>query len=483
MRISTTLRMGRKKPANGRGSSSGCRPSSSGRKAGISRFMHNRLGIYGIYSLLIALLVSAVAAAIPAPAFAAMPNLQLEAESAILIEATSGKILFKKNENLPLPPASMTKMMTEYLVLEAIRDGKITWETKVTTSEYAGWMGKYGGSRVYLQPGSVHTVRELYEGMAVASGNDATVALAELLGGSETNFVKMMNEKAKEFGMTSTHFLTSSGYPAEEIPEQYRPQLSGEHVMSARDSAILARRLILDFPESLEVSKKSQITFTEGGIERTFKNWNWMVPGLIYEYEGVDGLKTGHTDLAGYCFTGTAKRGDLRLISVVMKSSSEGKRFEDTRRLMDYGFSNFEMKQLIGKGETVKGRETVPVVKGKELEVSVVAQRPLLVAMKKGEAEKYEVVAEIDKNRTNEEGKIVAPVKKGDVVGRIGVKYQGGEKAEYVGNDGKNAETVPLVANEEVEKAGFIRLFFRGIGNFFGGLFESLADSVKNLFT
>lgn len=162
----------------------------------------------------------------------AQPNLQLAVKSAILIEAETGKILYKYNENLPLPPASMTKMMTEYLVLEAIKQGKISWDDRVTTDEYGFWMGRHGGSRVFLNLGEVRTVRELYTAMAVYSANDATVMLAKHVAGSEAAFVEQMNKKAKELGMTHTHFVTSTGFPAKDIPEQYRPPVTGEHVMS-----------------------------------------------------------------------------------------------------------------------------------------------------------------------------------------------------------------------------------------------------------
>lgn len=400
-------------------------------------------------------------------------QLDLKVESAILIEATTGKILYKKNENVPRPPASMTKMMTEYLVLEAIKNNKLTWDTPVKTSEYAFFLAKVpDSSSAGLNLNETRTVKDLYRYMAVYSSNDATVLLAETVAGSETNFVNLMNEKAKQFGMTNSHFVTSTGFPPEELG-QYRPKIEGKHYMSAKDAAILARELITTFPEALEFAKIPRTKIREGTkYEEEVENYNWMLPGLIKEYPGVDGLKTGSTDEAKYCFTGTAERDGIRLISVVMGAETKLSRFDETRKLFDYGFANYEMKKIVGKGEPVKGYEEADVKKGVSLKVPAVTEKELRIPVKKGEEEPYEI-----KVQYNE---IIAPVKKGQPVGTLSVSYAG--DAEFVSGSDKNAGTVQMVAGEDVEKAGWFRLVFRSIKNFIGSMFSGIVDSIKGAF-
>ena len=430
-----------------------------------------RWRLRGVQAVLTLLLAFAMAVGGIGQTAHAQPNLQLAVKSAILIEAETGKILYKYNENLPLPPASMTKMMTEYLVLEAIKQGRISWDDRVTTDEYGFWMGRHGGSRVFLNLGEVRTVRELYTAMAVYSANDATVMLAKHVAGSEAAFVEQMNKKAKELGMTHTHFVTSTGFPAKDIPEQYRPPVTGEHVMSARDAAILARRLLLDHPEVLEFSSIPKAVFREGEANPIqMPNWNWMLPGLVAQYPGVDGLKTGHTAEAKYCFTGTAQRNGMRLISVVMGASSELARFQETAKLFDYGFSQFEVKTVFKGKEPVKGHETAPVAKGVDLEVPIVPERDVVAVVRKGEERVPAPQVHVSE--------VVAPVKQGQAVGTIkAVSDAGGD--EYLTPD---ASAVKLIAQEDVEEASWLRLFFRGVKNAIIGLFSGIVEAITGAF-
>ncbi len=401
----------------------------------------------------------------------AAPDLDINAKTAILVDNNSGKILYSNNIDLALPPASMTKMMTEYIVLEYINDGKLKWNDNVIASEYAGWLGSSGGSAVYLVAREEHTVAELFDAMAVASANDATVALAEYIANSETEFVKLMNDKAQELGMKQTHFLTSTGYPADELGE-YEPNINGEHVMSARDAAILAWHLINDFPQSLEINGQPSIEFRDGVI---FKSWNFMLPGLVFEYEGVDGLKTGHTNQAGYCFTATAKRDNIRLISVIFGAISEISRFNETEKLLDYGFANYEMITLVDAKEPVIGAEKISIEKGKETEVSVSAKNTFKVLAKNGEKDLYVPTIVINDILT-------APINSGDTVGHITYDYLGEHNYEYLNDFIKSTEAVDLIAMEDVEKASWIRLFFRKIINVTGDVFSTIVDSIKNIF-
>lgn len=407
----------------------------------------------------------------------AQPSLAIEARSAVLVEANTGKVLYEMNSQEPFAPASMTKMMTEYLILDAIKKGKISWDDVATADDYVFFMGKNGGSRVFLNKGEKRTVRELFSAMAIYSANDATVMLAELLAGSETAFVQMMNEKAKEFGMKNTHFVTSSGFPEDSLKE-FRPQIEGKQLMSAEDAAILGLRLITDHPEVTEFTSVPWAKFRPGEKgEISMRNWNLLLPGLKYAYEGADGLKTGHTTEAKWSFTATAKRGNMRLIAVVMGAETEDKRFQETIKLLDYGFNNFEVKEILPQGASVKGYEEAPVSKGKERTVKMVTKDPYLDVVKKGET-----TALFEPQVTTDVNLLVAPIKKGDQVGTIKYIYKGKEAYRYLTPlDEKRAEHA-LVAATDVEKGGFIQLFFRAIFDFIGNLFRQIVQMVSGWF-
>ncbi|TGV30743.1 D-alanyl-D-alanine carboxypeptidase, partial [Mesorhizobium sp. M00.F.Ca.ET.186.01.1.1] len=388
-------------------------------------------------------------------------DLQLAAKSAILLEASTGKILYSMNPDASLPPASMSKMMAEYLVQEAIKEKKISWDEKVPVSEYAFYVARISDtSGVYLNLGESFTVRELYNAMAVVSANDATVLLAEKIAGSEANFVQMMNKKAAEFGMKNTSFVTSSGLPANELGPYSVKTDQVENLMSARDSAILARNLIRDFPEALEVSKIPRFTFRPGSKnELKMANNNWMLPDLPNYYQGVDGLKTGYTQAAGNCFTGTAVRDNMRLISVVMGTDSKTKRFVETKKLYDYGFSNFKLTKQLDKNASVKGFETAPVKNGVELTVPAVTGSEVNVLTKiGGEAKFTPTVTFQDLN---------APIKQGQVIGKLVLKEEGAKDTDYLQPEDAAKAGVDVVASQEVEEASWIRLFFRSIIQFF----------------
>ncbi|GAA4706423.1 D-alanyl-D-alanine carboxypeptidase family protein [Brevibacillus fulvus] len=394
---------------------------------------------------------------------AVQPNLQLAVKSAILVEASTGKILYSNNPDIALPPASMTKMMTEYLVLEALKQKKITWDEKVPVSEYAFYIAKMSDSAgVYLNLGEEFTVQELYKAMAIASANDATVLLAEKVGGSEANFVAMMNKKAQELGMKTAFFATASGLPANELGPYSPKGIDKDNVMSARDAAILARALITDFPEALEYSKIPRLTFREG-TENPLKkaNYNWMLPGLPNEYAGVDGLKTGYTDQAKYCFTGTAIRDGIRLISVVMGTESETKRFVETQKLLDYGFSNFKLTKVQEKDSAIKGFETAPVKKGVELSVPAVAENDIQLVSKIGEEKNYQPTVTFND--------LTAPIKKGQVIGQV-VYQAKGITDEYLRPEDAQKSGYNLVAAQDVEEASWIRLLFRSIFEFISNM-------------
>lgn len=261
----------------------------------------------------------------------------VEAKAVVLMDLNTGRVLFSQNGDVPLPPASMSKLMAELIVLEEIKAGTHSWDEKVMISEYAS---SVGGVQLSLNKGDVLTVRELFQSMAVYSANDAAVALAEHFAGTEENFVRHMNQKAKNLQ------LSSGSYFANVSDIQKDPkELSGSQVheretrMTALDTAKLAAYLINHHPDILDTSSKTQMRLQ--GRDLYLSNTNWMLPSLAgpYSYEGTDGLKTGFTENAGYCFTGTAAKGGSRLVAVVMGTKSEEARFEETRKLFDYGFS------------------------------------------------------------------------------------------------------------------------------------------------
>lgn len=250
--------------------------------------------------------------------------LQLNAKAAMLIDAATGRILYEKNADESLAPASMSKMMTEYIVLEQLQHGKLHWNDRVKITAHAA---SIEGARIQLRAGQKVTVRDLYTAMVVASANNATVALAEYIAGTEADFSELMNEKARIFKLKDSLFINATGLT--EGSKMTR--------MSAKDLARLAKLLVSDFPEVLQTTTQPHLTlqFSGEGIYST----NQMLTDQKLAVEGLDGLKTGFTDQAGYCFTGTAGRDGHRLISVVMGTENTEERFVETKKLMDWGFT------------------------------------------------------------------------------------------------------------------------------------------------
>ncbi|KAA0543129.1 D-alanyl-D-alanine carboxypeptidase [Bacillus sp. BGMRC 2118] len=406
--------------------------------------------------------------------------LDIKGHSAILVDANTGMILYEKESDTALPTASMTKMMTEYLVLEAIKDGKISWEQETGISEYVYKISQFRSlSNVPLRLDGTYTVKELYEAMAIYSANGATIALAELVAGSETNFVKMMNDKAEELKLVNYKFVNSTGLNNKDLLGNHPKgtDQAEENLMSAKATATLAYNLLKDYPEVLDTASIPTKVFREGTEDSIdMINWNEMLPGLGSEYAGVDGLKTGSTDLAGYCFTGTATKGDTRFISVVMKTDSRTARFVETKKLLDYGFSNFEKLEVVAAGYQEKGKKTVKVQKGKENTVEIEAAKPIALLVKRGEKENYKPVVKISKKS------VEAPVKEGTKVGTVTVEYKGEGSLSFLTEKGGELVKSDIVTTDNVEKANWFVLLMKAIGGFFGDLWTSSAEGIKGLF-
>ncbi|MGO1136640.1 D-alanyl-D-alanine carboxypeptidase DacF [Bacillus subtilis] len=349
-----------------------------------------------------------------------------EAKSAVLIERDTGKVLYNKNSNERLAPASMTKIMTMLLIMEALDKGKIKMSDKVRTSEHAASMG---GSQIFLEPGEEMTVKEMLKGIAIASGNDASVAMAEFISGSEEEFVKKMNKKAKELGLKNTSFKNPTGLTEE------------GHYSSAYDMAIMAKELL-----KYESITKFTGTYEDYLRENTDKKF-WLVNTnrLIKFYPGVDGVKTGYTGEAKYCLTASAKKGNMRAIAVVFGASTPKERNAQVTKMLDFAFSQYETHPLYKRNQTV-GK--VKVKKGKQKLIELTTSEPISILTKKGED--MNVVKKEIKMKDN----ISAPIQKGQELGTLVLKKDGEVLAES-----------PVAAKEDMKKAGFITFLKRTMGD------------------
>ena len=343
------------------------------------------------------------------------------AKSSILMESSTGKILYEKNSNEKFAPASMTKMMSLLLIMENIDNGNLKMDEVIKVSKNASSMG---GSQIFLKENEQMTVEDLLKGITIGSANDATVALAERIAGTEDAFVKLMNDKVKELNLKNTNFKNCTGL--DEI----------NHYSSAYDMSIIAKELvkhktILEFSSIYE-------TYLRKGTENEF--WLVNTNKLVRFYNGVDGLKTGYTDEAGYCLTATINKDNMRVIAVVMGEPTSNVRNDEVSNLIDYGYNLYQREIYLTKEEVL---DTVPIEKGNDKTVNIVTIEDASIINKKGH-KIGEITYELDiKN-------IKAPIKKGEVVGSVIIK-----------EDGKEIIKTNVTVNETVEKASFITLFLR----------------------
>ena len=353
-------------------------------------------------------------------------DLGLNAKSAILMEESTGNILYESNPDERLPIASVTKVMTMLLIMEAVDSGKISLDDMVTVSENAM---SYGGSTMFLETGEQLTVNDMLKGIAVASANDGCVAMAEHLAGSESAFVDMMNEKAKELGMENTHFMNTNGLDED------------DHYSSARDVAIMSRELM-----------KHETIFNYTSIWMdTLRGGKFQLANtnkLIRFYDGANGLKTGSTSKALCCLSAAAKRNDMQLIAVVLGAPTSAERFASAKSLLDYGFANYEVNTQITAGDEV---QKIAVEKGVDKEVGVVAGDSCSTLVKKGQEDNITKEMKIDET-------ITAPIEAGQKIGTM-----------TISRDGEVIADIDLNASSAVEKKGIgliIKDFFTTI--FFG---------------
>ncbi|MGB5278711.1 MAG: D-alanyl-D-alanine carboxypeptidase family protein [Gammaproteobacteria bacterium] len=345
-------------------------------------FKHTQI-LFLTIAVLLVFTASAVQAAVPIPAAP-----KVAAKNYILVDADSGSVLAEKEADLQVEPASITKMMTAYVIYREIEAARLSMDDIVTISEKA-W--RMGGSRMYVEVDSQVSVHDLMKGLIIQSGNDATVALAEHVAGSERAFVDLMNQYAASLGMSNTHYVNSTGWPEE------------GHLTSARDIAKLASAIINEFPEHYAWYKEK--VYTYNNIKQYNRN------KLLWRDDSVDGIKTGHTESAGYCLVASALRSDMRLISVALGTDSEKSRANVSQSLLNYGFRFFETHKLYSAGEVLNKSR---VWKGESEKVSLGLQQDLYMTIPRGSYSELEAVMDVDAN-------IVAPLEKGSQHGAVRV--------------------------------------------------------------
>ncbi len=341
------------------------------------------------------------------------------APSALLMEAASGQVLYELNADDKLPIASVTKSMTMLLIMEALDSGKIKLSDKVQTSEYAASMG---GSQIFLEPGEEMTVEEMLKAIAVASGNDAAVAMAEFVAGGEPAFVELMNKRAKELGCKNTHFINCNGLDE-----------TTEHYSTARDVAIISCEL-LKHPKILEYTTIWMDTLRGGefGLSNTNK--------LIRFYKGANGIKTGSTSTAKYCLSASAKRDGMQLVAVVLAAPSSAERFSSASKLLDYGFANYS---VVNAAEKIGELKPLPVIGGKADFTTPAADKKVNFVVKKGNQDKVEVSCTFDEP-------LRAPLKKNQKIG-----------SAVLSIEGKKTAVCDILAGEDIERMNISAMFWK----------------------
>ncbi|OCA83633.1 D-alanyl-D-alanine carboxypeptidase [Pradoshia sp. D12] len=380
-----------------------------------------------------ALLVVVFTLSMSVPSFAAEKtktaelDLAPKTKSAILIEKDTGSVIYDKNKDERLSPASMTKIMTMLLIMEALDQKRITMEDKVRTSEYAASMG---GSQIFLEPGEEMTVEQMLRGIAIGSGNDASVAMAEKIAGSEEEFVKRMNAKVQELGLKNTKFQNCTGLP------------TTDHYSSAFDMATIAKELL----KHEEITNFTSLYESYLREDSDKKFWLVNTNKLVKFYPGVDGLKTGFTHQAGYCLTATAKKDNLRVIAVVFGAENPKERNSQITKMLDYAFANYQSRPVYKKEQPLA---LLKIEKGQQKKVSLVTNDSVSLLNKKGEDNvniRPNIVLKKD---------VQAPIKKGDQLGVLKMM-----------RDDKVISETPLIASKDVKRASWFDLFKRSFGMF-----------------
>lgn len=392
---------------------------------------------------------------------------KVPAKAAIAIDSKTGEILYEQNSQKVLPIASMTKMISCAVILDAIQDGTLNWDDMVTVNEPLAKLSVNPDlSNVPLIAGQKYSVRDLFNATIIQSANAAVMALADKVAGNQEKFVQLMRDKVKSWGIRDAHLITVSGLNNSYL-EGFRlkgTKNDDENKMSAKDMAIVSQHIVNDYPDYLAVSKQSTVMFAKGTQSETeMTNWNEMVAGQPVYTPGVDGLKTGTTEAAGACFAGTIKKNNWRIVTVVMNVEggvdNKPARFEATRDLMNHVYDTYEKKTIIKKGQTLDGFASVKVPEGKKTTLPVVSASNVEAIMKKKGAGKYTVTPVDQKD-------VLPPVKQGDVVGQYKIKID-----DTLGYVSQKDTQYKVVAKEDDEKANLFVLMGRRVKAWFQQIF------------
>lgn len=399
-------------------------------------------------------------------------ELNLDVKAGLAVDAKSGQILYSKNAEQVLPIASLSKLLTVYLVLQAIHEGKLSWNQKIVPDEASQKVSQDTNlSNVPLKEGHAYTVKALYQATLIYSANGAAMALGNAVAGSHKGFIDMMRKQAQKFGINDAKIYTANGLSSSEVGDAKYPGApdNAENEFSAKDMAIIAQRLLKDYPEVLDTTKITRMKFDNGTDQTEMENWNWMLKGLAKSYTElpVDGLKTGTSDSAGACFVATVKKDGHRIITVVLgakhTSQEDLSRFEETQKLMSYVFNNYNYTTLKA-GMTFKGADSLPVHDGKELTTKVALKDNQDVWLKNGvQTTAIKASVKADKKLYEKDG-LQAPLSKGQSVGTLALSIKGQDLA-YL--DGATSLNVKAKTTSEVKKANIFVIGWRAVKGLF----------------
>lgn len=399
-------------------------------------------------------------------------ELNLDVKAGLAVDAKSGQILYSKNAEQVLPIASLSKLLTVYLVLQAIHEGKLSWNQKIVPDEASQKVSQDTNlSNVPLKEGHAYTVKALYQATLIYSANGAALALGNAVAGSHKGFIDMMRKQAQKFGINDAKIYTANGLSSSEVGDAKYPGApdNAENEFSAKDMAIIAQRLLKDYPEVLDTTKITRMKFDNGTDQTEMENWNWMLKGLAKSYTElpVDGLKTGTSDSAGACFVATVKKDGHRIITVVLgakhTSQEDLSRFEETQKLMSYVFNNYNYTTLKA-GMTFKGADSLPVHDGKELTTKVALKDNQDVWLKNG-VQTTAIKASVKANKKlYEKDGLQAPLSKGQSVGTLTLSIKGQDLA-YL--DGATSLNVKAKTTSEVKKANIFVIGWRAVKGLF----------------
>ncbi|OTN77004.1 hypothetical protein A5886_002084 [Enterococcus sp. 8G7_MSG3316] len=439
----------------------------------------NKLG----YSLIAACMMLFVAIGLPIVSYAddtamtteEIQDFSVDAKAAFSLDFDTGKILYDQDGDTAMGIASITKIISLYLVAEQVEQGNLAWDDTVAISQYAADLSVTPDlSNVPLHQDVTYTVKDLYDASYIQSANAAIVALAEKIAGSESDFVDLMKEKVSSWGIDDAKLVNASGLNNAYLGDNIYPGSTStdENELSAKDVAIVARHLLQDFPDVLEITSTTTQTFGEGSYSPVeMVNWNWMLPGFTNAKDGVDGLKTGTTDLAGACFVGTAVKDGQRIITVVLNVNGHAEnpsvRFIETGKLMDYSFDAWEQVEVLPANAELSDTKTVAVKDGKELTVPVAIKDSLTLWVRKDmDATAYTTT--IDYNDQFVDSALQAPVNQDTEIGTVTASIPA-DTLGYV--DDSSTTSSSLVTTAAVEKANIFVRTWRGVTSFFSQLF------------